>query len=274
MKKITLCLLLLGLIASLYSFEFLKNNEFLENIGFYDTIQNLYFDIGFGYGISSSHNVFNYKHWHRHYYHNYYYHHYYHHGHYDPNDVTEYLYKREDIDASGRSSFDYGFKVGFPSEDLPMFYTIEFLHQMRGVTIDYNPNRKRSDVAGLTDIFYHQFFLGPGAVCYMGNNFQLAASVGLTFGSATYNYKIPGKGEIPSVKWTTVENFYDNVGITLSMAYDLNIMDHNMQVGLGIFNANINQKDTFNYSNSFSVRLFFKYSFYDKDRVRAYYDRW
>ena len=270
MKRLILCLLLVSVIASLNSIEF------LENIGFYETVQNLYFDIGFGYGISSTHNVYNFHRWHRFYYDRYYYHHYHHHGHgsHEPGDITKYLYNKEDIDAHGRSSFDYGFKLGFPSNELPMFYTIEFIHQMRGVAVDYNPNRKKSEAAGLTDIFYHQFFLGPGAVCYMGNNFQLAASFGLTFGSAAYNYHIPGKDGIPSVSWKIKDYFYDNAGVTFSMAYDVDIMDHNMQVGLGVFSANINQRDTFNYSNSFSVRLFFKYSFYDKDKVRSYYDRW
>ena len=215
---------------------------FLTSLSATDLLNNIYFDIGVGFGFTSGHEVKIMRRHRRH-------------------------HKFEDNTFNGGTAMEFGVRVGRAYDDLPMFIVVEFIHSMGNVAtaesdIPINLWNQR-----ISDFSYTQSFVGPGVVAYMAPNFQLSAAAGFTFGSIEYNYLYRGE------ETTITDRINPSFALSLSMAFDFELFGQKLQAGVGTFSTDFNQQGNIKHNASFTGRLFVRYALYNNDRIRRYYNR-
>jgi len=204
-----------------------------------ELFNNLYFDLGVGLGVSSGQELHIRRRARR-------------------------FDKHNTVQFNGGTAFEYGAKVGQRYDDLPMFFVIEFMHSLGNVATAAEHYPFTRNTPRIASIDYNLLFLGPGVVCYMAPNLQLAVSAGFTFGSIQYNYD-----NDVSIR----DNLNASFAMSMSMAFDIDIANHKVQIGIGGLSTDFNQRGSVRHAPSFTGRMFLRYCFYNNDRIRRYYNR-
>jgi len=220
----------------------------MTSLGASDLMDNIYFDLGVGFGFTSGHEVKVMRSHHRRHRH--------HHHH-----------KFEDNAFNGGTAMEFGVRVGHAYDELPMFIVVEFIHSTGNVATAESDIPLKMLNQRITEFSYSQSFIGPGVVAYMAPNFQLSAAAGFTFGSIEYNYLYQG------VETTISDRINPSFAISLSMAFDFELFGQKLQAGVGTFSTDFDQQGNIKHNASFTGRLFVRYAFYNNARIRAYYNR-